>query len=133
MLGIKSKKKIRLFFSKCSFSSYNIFLPGTYPVNSNFISGAQMCNIRVFVKIFFPVWNCCYDNWNSVFSPIVIATTVKRDKFLQHNYAANQWKLPLKNEVKQIKINQEKLSPSCIFFPTVKDPDPSNGEKKQQK
>ena len=43
---------------------------------------------------------------------------------IYHNY-------PWTNEVKQMKINQEKLSQGCIFFPTAKDPDAGNGDKKQ--
>ena len=37
---------------------------------------------------------------------------------------------PWKNDVKQTKINQEKLSQSSIFFPIVNNSDPSSGVKK---
>ena len=38
-----------------------------------------------------------------------------------------------KNGVKQIQINQDKLSQSCIFSPNAQNPDPSNRVKMQQK
>ena len=38
-----------------------------------------------------------------------------------------------KNRVKQIKTTQEKLLQRCIFYPSTKDPDPSNRVKMQQK
>ena len=55
------------------------------------------------------------------------------EKFLPHNYAVCHSKLSLKNGVTQIKINQEKLSHSFIFYPIAKDPNPSNSVKKSAK
>ena len=40
---------------------------------------------------------------------------------------------PWKNRVRQMKINQEKLSQSCIFYPIAKNPHLSNRVKIQQK
>ena len=45
------------------------------------------------------------------------------NKLLQHNYAAYQSKLCLKNRVKWIKTTQWKLFQSCILYLTAKDPD----------
>ena len=40
---------------------------------------------------------------------------------------------PWQNEIKQIKINQEKLWQRFIFKSIAKDPEPRNGVKKYQK
>ena len=43
----------------------------------NFVRGSSSVKDSCFDEVYFPLCNCCYDNWNSLFFPISIATIVK--------------------------------------------------------
>ena len=63
---------------------------------------------------------------------ISIATFLKETNFFNAIMQLNT-NSPWKNEVKQKKINQEKLWQRFIFNPIAKDPEPRKGVKKQRK
>ena len=128
--GIKYKKKNCNLFIIMHLFMLHFFLPNTSPAKSILLVVARINNIRVFVVIFFPLWSCCYDNWNIVFSPIAITTTGKETNSFNKTIALINRNYPWENEVKKLNLNQEKLSQNCIFFPIAKDPDPSHSFKK---
>ena len=64
---------------------------------------------------------------------ISIAAFLKETNFFNAIMQLFNTNNPWQNEVKQIKINQEKLWQRFIFNSIAKDPEPRNGVKKYQK
>ena len=108
-----------LFLKMYLFRLQNFFSSSTYKFNSILSVVVRANKIYVFQEGFYPICNCWYDNW--CLSPISLATVVKEtNSFNKTVRLINS--IYLKNGVKQIKFNQEKLLQSCIFYP-------SNGSK----
>ena len=104
------------------------FLSFTYPVN--LILSLLVCikKVHVFGDLFYPLSSCYFNNWNSVFFPFLQPTLLRRQS-PSTRLCSLSVLTPWKSEVKQIKINKEKLSQSCIFYPTATDPDLTIGLK----
>ena len=103
---------------------WHFFSAINYSINSSVI----VYKIHIFVAFFLPRTRC-FDNWKVPFSLFSLLPLVG-----EHipSKLCSLSKHPWKNRVKQIKTTQENLSQMCILCPVAKDPDPSNGVKKQK-